>query len=220
MKESFVQQLRFHCQGLAHAPRNGNRSRSDANPYFKRDRRTREVFLEFGMHRLYLINALGFQAAWWACVASVGQGMEIAALVFCMALACAHLFYVEHPWQEVKLASGVLVMGIAIDTLLQYFSVIHFYGWSLGALSPFWLWALWVMFAMTLNVSLAFLKVRPLLVSALVGLIFGPLSYYAGTKLGAASFEISVIHVSVLAFTWMLALPAMVLMAQKIANTK
>ncbi|BDU53518.1 hypothetical protein LINBF2_17530 [Limnohabitans sp. INBF002] len=76
------------------------------------------------------------------------------------------------------------------------------------------------MFAMTLNVSLAFLKVRPLLVSALVGLIFGPLSYYAGTKLGAASFEISVIHVSVLAFTWMLALPAMVLMAQKIANTK
>jgi hypothetical protein len=107
-----------------------------------------------------------------------------------------------------------LALGIVVDSSLQYFSVIRFYGWALGSLSPFWLWMVWVMFALTLNNSLAFLQNRHVLLSAVAGLVFGPLSYIAGAKLGAASFDNSFIHVAILGLVWMLTLPGLVFISQ------
>jgi len=167
--------------------------------------------------RLFL-NAFGFQTAWWACIAGVGHGLEIPALAYGLLLVGLHVFFVPNPWQEVQLAAIALALGIAIDTLLQATSVIYFYGWSLAFLSPFWLWLLWVLFAMTLNTSLAFLQTKPLWLSALAGLVFGPLTYYAGAQLGAASFESSVIDIVALAVAWMVVLPFLVYVAQQLFN--
>ena len=164
-----------------------------------------------------LINAIGFQTAWWACIAGVGHGLEVPALAYCTALAGAHLVYIDKRWQELQLAAAALAIGVAVDSALQYVSVIDFYGWALWGVSPFWLWALWVLFAMTLNASLSFLKDQPLWLSGAAGLLFGPLTYYAGAKLGAASFDASVTHVLALALAWMLALPAMVMVATRIS---
>jgi Protein of unknown function (DUF2878) len=160
------------------------------------------------------INAIGFQAAWWACVAGVGRGFEIPALLFCVALGIAHLLQADAPYQEAKLALAAFILGVAVDSWLQVFSVINFYGWAFWKLSPFWLWALWVLFAMTLNSSLAFLKQRPLWLSAALGGLLGPITYLAGTKLGAASFDNSVAHVCFLALVWMVSMPTLVLIAQ------
>ncbi len=124
--------------------------------------------------------------------------------------------FAPKPWQEVQLAAIALALGVLIDTLLQATSVIQFYGWSLAFLSQFWLWLLWVLFALTLNTSLAFLQTKPLWLSALLGLVFGPLTYYAGAQLGAASFESSFIHIGALALVWMVALPFLVYMAQQL----
>ena len=162
-----------------------------------------------------LINAIGFQTGWWACIAGVGRGLEIPALAFCAVLAVMHLCWAKSPLQEIKLAAIALVIGVFLDSLLQLFGVISFYGWSLGPLSPFWLWMLWVLFAMTLNASLSFLLRMPLQISALLGLLFGPLTYYAGAQLGAASLKASYTHILSLALVWMLALPALVLVAKK-----
>jgi hypothetical protein len=92
--------------------------------------------------------------------------------------------------------------------------VISFYGWALGSLSPFWLWMLWVMFALTLNTSLAFLKTQPLWISAVAGLVFGPITYYAGAKLGAADFDGSFYHFGALALAWALAMPTLIYLAK------
>lgn len=140
--------------------------------------------------------------------------------MFCSALVIAHLFYTENPAQEIKLAMWALCLGIVTDSALQYFSVIDFYGWSLGVLSPFWLWMLWLMFAMTLNASLSFLKEKPIVLSALAGLVFGPLTYMAGAKLGAAAFDGSALHILTLAVAWMLALPAMVFIAKQLRSSR
>ena len=163
--------------------------------------------------RLFL-NALGFQTAWWACIAGVGHGLEIPALVYGLVLAAVHVTFAPKPRLEIQLAAIALALGVTVDTLLQATSVIQFYGWSLAFLSPFWLWLLWVLFAMTLTTSLSFLQTKPLWLSALAGLVFGPLTYYAGAQLGAAAFESSFIHLSALALTWMIALPFLVYMAQ------
>jgi hypothetical protein len=165
--------------------------------------------------RLFL-NAFVFQTAWWACIAGVGHGLEIPAILYGLALAGLHVRFAAQPRQEIKLALIALAIGLAVDTLLQATSVVIFYGWSLGFFSPFWLWLLWVLFAMTLNASLGFLQTQPLWVSALLGLVFGPLTYYAGAQLGAASLETSPIQITALALTWMIALPCLVHQAKQI----
>ena len=163
-----------------------------------------------------LLNALGFQTAWWACIAGVGHGLEIPALCYGFALAALHVGFATQPRQEIKLAGIALTLGVVIDTLLQAASVIDFYGWSLMFVSPFWLWLLWILFAMTLNSSLSFLQTQPLWLSAFAGLVFGPLTYYAGAQLGAASFDSSFIHITVLALIWMMALPFLVYLAKQL----
>jgi Protein of unknown function (DUF2878) len=162
------------------------------------------------------INALGFQSAWWACIAGVGHGLEIPALVYGLVLAVLHVAFSRHRKPEIQLAATALLLGLVIDTLLQASSVIEFYGWSLKATSPFWLWLLWVLFAMTLNGSLSFLQTRPWWFSALAGAVLGPLTYYAGAQFGAASFDGADIHIAALALTWMAALPLLVYMAKQL----
>ena len=166
-----------------------------------------------------LLNALGFQAGWWACIAGVGRGLEVEAILFCLCLVTLHLRFSPSPFLEVKTAAVALLIGILLDSALQYFSVIGFYGWSLGPLSPFWIWMLWVMFALTLNASLAFLKEQSLIISAILGLIFGPLTYYAGAKLGAAELDASISHIVWLGVAWMLAMPFMVFTVQHLSLT-
>lgn len=163
-----------------------------------------------------IINALGFQTAWWFCIAGVGRALEIPALIYGLTLAGLHLAFAPKASQEFKMAAIALAMGIGVDSMLQVSSVIQFYGWSLAFLSPFWLWLLWVLFGMTLNSSLSFLQSLPLWVSGLTGLVFGPLTYYAGAQLGAASFDGSRIHIMALAIAWMMALPALVYMAKQL----
>ncbi len=160
------------------------------------------------------LNAIGFQAGWWACVAGVGHGREFEAMVFCALLAGIHLRCSKHPLHEAQLALVAWIVGVGVDSSLQSLGVIRFHGGSLAPLSPFWLWALWVMFAFTLNASLAFLQ-KSLGLAALAGLLFGPITYYAGAQLGAASLETSPTHLLGLAVAWMLAMPLLVLAAQR-----
>lgn len=167
-----------------------------------------------------LINALGFQTAWWALVAGVAYGYEIPALIYSVLLACAHLFFTPHARPDIRLAAWALGMGIAIDSLFQYFSVMQFRGLSVWGLSPLWLWMLWVLFALTINTSLAFFKSKPLVLSALAGFVFGPLSYYAGSQLGAASWEGLKFPWLPLALAWMVAMPILVFLSNKSVHVK
>ena len=162
------------------------------------------------------INAIGFQLGWLACIASVRYDQEISALIFSSVLVGLHFLYSPTPLRDLKLSLIVFVLGVLVDSSLQYFSVISFYGWALGPLSPFWLWMVWAMFALTLNYSLAFLQNRHWLVTSIAGLVFGPLSYIAGTKLGAASFNNTPIHMVILGIIWMLTLPALVSFCHKL----
>jgi hypothetical protein len=166
-----------------------------------------------------LLNALGFQAGWWACIASVARGLEVEAIVFCLFLIGIHLRFSKSPQLEAKIGLVALLLGILLDSGLQYFSIIDFYGWALGPLSPFWIWTLWVMFALTLNSSLAFLKKQSLIISACLGLVFGPMTYFAGAKLGAADLDASISHLLSLGVAWMLAMPLMVFITQQLSLT-
>ena len=166
-----------------------------------------------------LINAVGFQAGWWACVAGVGADLEVASIVFCVALAIAHLRFARSPMSELKLMLFTVIIGVAVDSLLQGLSVIRFAGAALEPLSPFWLWALWGIFALTLNSSLAFLKRQSLIVSAALGWVFGPVTYYAGSTLGAAELDVTPMRILALGTAWAIAMPLLVVIAQRTSPT-
>ena len=162
-----------------------------------------------------LLNAAGFQLAWWALVIGVPSGMELGALVMGLALGAAHLHWSPRPRDEIRLAAMAWLVGLVVDTSLQAAGVIEFHGWSLGPLSPVWLWMLWALFGFTLDSSMAFLQRHHWALSAAAGGVFGPLSYLGGAKLGAASFSASTAHFAALALAWMLALPVLVGLARR-----
>jgi len=168
------------------------------------------------MKRLW--NALAFQAGWWACIGSVTHHLEAEAIAFCIVLMGLQIYFLPsrlQAKQEIKLALMGGLLGIVADSALQFGGVIDFYGWALGPLSPFWLWAIWVLFAGTLNVSMAFLKSKPLWITAALGFLLGPWNYLAGAKLGAAQLDASIATFLALGLMWMLVLPTLVWLARK-----
>ena len=165
-----------------------------------------------------LIQALSFQAGWWACIGGVGHGLEWEAIVFCLALMGAQLYFSPSRSQDMQLGGIALLTGIFVDTTLQRLSYIDFYGWALAPLSPFWLWLLWAMFGLTLNSLLSLFRHPSPLFLSIAGLVSGPLTYYAGAKLGAAHFIATPVHLAGVAVAWMLCLPFLSMCAQQVSG--
>ena len=78
-------------------------------------------------------------------------------------------------------------MGLVFDSLLVTVGWLEYpNGMFAPVVAPYWILSMWVLFATTLNVSLAWLHGRYTL-AAVFGAIGGPLSYLAGARLGAVT---------------------------------
>ncbi|MEK9778156.1 MAG: DUF2878 domain-containing protein, partial [Methylophilaceae bacterium] len=77
-------------------------------------------------------------------------------------------------------------------------------GWPFP-LTPLWIVVMWLLFAMTLNHSLSWLKRRYVL-SFVFGALGGPLAYVAGEKLGAVEIT-SDLSLVILAISWAMITP-------------
>ena len=75
--------------------------------------------------------------------------------------------------------------------------------------APYWIIAMWLLFATTLNVSLKWLRHRPYL-AAILGLVAGPAAYYAGYKLGGVQIPDFVSAMAALAAGWALLMPLLI----------
>lgn len=144
-----------------------------------------------------LANFALFQSGWFLAVL----------LQTPWALVWAAIFIVIHSWfyassQERKALLLIILLGLLIDFIWQLTPFIHYLGDGFGL--PYWLFGLWLMFPLTLNHSLSWLKGRTLL-QIIFGVIGGGGSYVAGTRLGAA--EAPVWGLAVVALAWGIWLP-------------
>jgi len=105
-------------------------------------------------------------------------------------IAAIHLGCLASPGMrlaELRWLLAVGVLGALSDTLLSSQGLVT-YPTSVGSwsfrIAPPWIVALWVLFATLPGFSLRWLLDRPLL-AALFGAIGGPLSFFAGVRLGA-----------------------------------
>ena len=166
------------------------------------------------------LNLLGYQAIW--CATVYGAANDRWYLGLALLLPCALWQIGRSRWPRADLALVLLaaVLGFAVDTAFAASGWLR-YASPLPAetLAPFWILAMWMAFALTLNHSLAFLK-RHVGVAALIGAVGGPLAYWAaGTSFGAVSLSDPRWRVlAALGLAWAVLVPLLAGMAERLVR--
>ena len=155
-------------------------------------------------------NFVLFQIGWFACI--LGAAHHQLGLALAIALLCigVYLWLHRNARSEHELLLKVFIYGLIADTILVQLGSIQFESdFPFAAISPVWMWALWLVFATTLKESMAWLQGKNGL-AVVLGAIAGPLCYEAGVRLGAASWpnsETQVFALIYLAVVWAIAMP-------------
>lgn len=137
-----------------------------------------------------LANFAIFQVAWFLCVSAAADGSIWVGVGAAAATVALHLAIIAVPERRAREAGYIVVVGLVgtlLDSGLGALGAIRYPGtdeaWTY-AIAPPWIASLWVLFATLPHHSLAWLVGRPAL-AALLGAIGGPLSFYAGLRMGA-----------------------------------
>lgn len=159
-------------------------------------------------------NIILFQIGWFACVLGGAYGHPWLGTGLAAFIVVTHLYFTWQK-QELQLLAIAGMVGLLVDTILIAGNWLEFRsGLIFETLPPHWMIALWVLFATTLNHSLAWLKPRKML-AAFLGFLGGPLAYYAGAKLGAVhiSFPESLLAIGA---AWAMAMPLLTGVADRL----
>ena len=117
---------------------------------------------------------------------------------------------------ELTLILVAAAIGLVWDSSLVALGWLSYPSGTLVAgTAPYWIVAMWMSFATTLNVSLGWLKKRYLL-AALFGGIGGPMAYYAGFKLGGVQFSSMTAGLAAQAAGWAVMMPLLTMLAERL----
>ncbi|MCO8161333.1 DUF2878 domain-containing protein [Pseudomonas sp. 21LCFQ010] len=149
-----------------------------------------------------LINALLFQAGWFACVL---DWLWPAALIL-------GVHILRHG--QIRLLLSVMLFGTLLDSALTWLGVFDF---STGSQwIPLWLMLLWALLGTTLNHCLAW-TAKPWWLGSLLGAVSGPLSYYAGAQLAGVGLPLGLWpSLLLLAAIWAVVLPLLHGLARRV----
>lgn len=132
-------------------------------------------------------------------------------VLFAVAL---HLRTARQPLDEILLLAFCAVVGALFDSALVAVGWVSYpSGMFSDFVAPYWIITMWALFATTLNVSMRWLRGRPLL-AAIFGFTGGPLTYWAGKKLGGIELVDQSAALWALAFGWAVMMPLLVRVAQ------
>ena len=161
--------------------------------------------------RAGLVAFVIFQAAWVACVVGAARGSAGAGVAVVTVVVLLHLAVTTRRRLEFVLIAAAIGVGLVWDSLLLHAGWVHYASpGPVPELAPAWILALWALLAITLRGPLQSLQRRPL-VSALLGALGGPLSYWGAQRLGAC--VLSPQAPLVLALGWAVLLPSLLALA-------
>ena len=137
-----------------------------------------------------IFNIVGFQFSWWCCVLGVKSGLTYLGPFLMLVFLMVHMIRFIDNSSEIKLIILFGILGTLIDTGMAYFGILIYQGTYFAdtIMAPLWITAMWCGFSATINHSLSWLRNR-YISSAVLGLVFGPLSYVAGAKFGAIEYN-------------------------------
>ena len=165
---------------------------------------------------LMLQNFILFQAGWLACVIGGASsdyfwvGIAVVAVIIVV-----HLSRASDIRNETTLIVITMVLGTAWDSVLVLSGLFTFMnGTIFTGMVPFWLIAMWALFATTLNVSMKWLKHKYLL-AAVFGAVGGPVAYFAGHRIGAVDFSDTSTVLLAVGAGWSIIMPALMALATR-----
>lgn len=166
----------------------------------------------------FWLQQAAMQAVWFSCVLGSANHTPWLGTVVGLGFVAGHLTLAgAAAAREAGIVLGAGLIGVVSDMLLVGSGAVAYTsGDWLPGFGPHWMIVLWMAFATTLNVAYPWLRGRPVAAAAM-GALFGPLSYWAGERLGGVSFPLSAeIGLGALAATWILAFPMMVYLAERL----
>ena len=144
-----------------------------------------------------LVNIAINQVVWFLCVLGGNAGA-----VFALPFLLVNILLSPCRRADGQMLVLLLLIGVIVDGILQAVGFISFT--SPGFPIPLWLAVVWSALAFLPHHSLSWLKNR-LLLSILFGALGGPLAYWAGVRLGAASFHLPLLaSLGLMAVIWAL----------------
>ncbi|MDG2155639.1 MAG: DUF2878 domain-containing protein [Gammaproteobacteria bacterium] len=122
-----------------------------------------------------------------------------------------------HAKADFILAGVAILLGTLVDTInIQTGVLVYHEAWPSAAIAPLWIMVLWANLALLMNGALRWLQGRYLMAAA-IGALVGPLGYMLGVKLGTASYASDRLDfVLTTGVSWMIALPLLLLIAERL----
>jgi hypothetical protein len=160
-------------------------------------------------------NFVLFQIGWFSCVLSAAAHQPWIGLLMTTGIVVIHMLRAPIPMMELKLVLLALAIGLVFDSLLvwqgwlQYSSGIVF-----SNVAPYWIVAMWGLFATLLNVSLRWMRGRWVL-AIVFGAAGGPAAYYGGLRLGALEFGNMPAGLTALAIGWAVLTPLLLALSSR-----
>lgn len=108
------------------------------------------------------------QAGWFICVLSAARGAGWLGMLFAACAVVWHLTRVPEPRREARLLAVTVCVGMIWESVLVYAGLLVYpSGTVIDGCAPYWMSALWALFAIQFNVVFAWLRARPVLAAVL-----------------------------------------------------
>jgi hypothetical protein len=162
-----------------------------------------------------LLNLTLFKAGWLAAIFAAAASVPILGTAAIAIAVAVHLVRSDAPRDEFLLLALAAFTGFVWESILVYAGFMQ-YGpnAALAVTAPYWIVAMWVLFATTLNVGMRWLR-KNLLVASVFGALGGPMSFLAGEKAGAVSFSDTSTALVLIGLGWAVILPLLVSFAAR-----
>lgn len=163
-----------------------------------------------------LVNFAAFQVGWFSSVIGAAKQMPWLGPAVLVLVLAIHLRQAKRPAFELGLVFACGLIGIFFESLLVMFGWVTYpSGFFNDMLAPYWIVTMWMLFGTTLNMSMGWMKGRPLL-AVVFGAVGGPASYYAGMKLGGIQFLEFYPAMIALAVGWAIFMPVLMSLAERL----
>ncbi len=149
-----------------------------------------------------LQNLVLFKAGWLACVFLAAVGKPALATLAVAAVVAIHLYRSPGPVKESAFLLCAGLIGLTWETFMVQAGLIEYPASSAtGGWAPYWIVAMWVLFATTVNHGFSWLK-RHWMLTVVFGLVGGPMAFLGGAAMGAAQFSNTAVSITVIGIGW------------------
>lgn len=166
-----------------------------------------------------LKNLVMFKLGWVACVGLAAAGQPLWATLAVAFVVTLHLAGVPVVVKEALLLAASAVIGLAWESLLVWSGLLSYpASGEVAPLAPYWIVAMWVLFATTINHGLRWAK-RSWMIAAVAGMVGGPMAFYGGAAMGAVEFSHTLLALAAIGAGWAVLMPLLTLIADTIIDS-